>query len=111
MVTPLVPIVEVPEDNITVTVCYNTSIGITEPLTINVTTAQKTTGNIATGEDLLLVCSFSQQDACSPRIVENLQIFANLRTISLKEIFMTFNFMIRVTHPMTTPTTDMLIHS
>ena len=28
----------VPEDNGTVTVCYNTSTGIAEPLTINVTT-------------------------------------------------------------------------
>jgi len=37
------PIVEVPEENGTVTVCYNTTTGISEPLTINVTTVQKTT--------------------------------------------------------------------
>jgi len=46
--------VEVPEENGTVTVCYNTSNGIAEPLTINVTTVQYTTGNIATGEVRLL---------------------------------------------------------
>ena len=49
-VVPDVPNVEVPEDNGTVTVCFNTTTGIATPLIQQVTAVQKTTGNIATGE-------------------------------------------------------------
>ena len=63
-VIPEVPTVVVPEDNGTVTVCYNTSTGISEPLTINVTTVQYTMGNIATGKDSFLVCSCVELGGC-----------------------------------------------